>query len=749
MLCRPLARVLLLVAALAAAGPARAAVPAETPSAAMTDASMRALADEIASRRAALKDELEALRRRLEAAAEGAAVAEGSEQEQAVKRQVELLQRLDWLFRQQLSALDAIREQHLEQTRAAGERRAGDGQDLREPGPYALPVLDRARDAVDAAQSQAAALETEVGAAEAELQEARARRDDRERIRRAAKEAVQIDGGEALERALGLAELESRVAGEEERLLGLQLESRRLALAAQAERVATLRARAERIAAQTQFDAAALEAQQLQLEQEEFDLGRAVEVAKAGRAAADARMAEAGGRSGSAMRARALAQQTSQAEVASLDRQMQRIGGLKEVWNRRFALASGRVDPAALAQWQAQATRTVEQLAREERVQVERLRELRKQAQAVRPQRAGEGEGTDVARELDRQADVAEADLASLEKARHLHERLLHEIDARRAGLHLGERAAAAWSMLRMVWSYELGAVDDRPVTVGKIAIGLLLFGAGLSVAGLLSRALGTRVLPRLGLDTGAAAAVQSVSFYVLVSMLALLALHVINIPLTVFTFVGGALAIGVGFGSQNIVNNFISGLIMLAERPIKVGDLIEVDGTSGTVERVGPRSTRVRSSEGIHIIVPNSAFLDKNVVNWTLADDHVRVKVAVGVAYGAPTVEVARILRQAVDEHEKILAVPEPIVLFAEFGESSLNFEVHFWMRVRSQMDRRRVESDLRYRIDALFHTAGISIAFPQRDVHIDMAQPLAVRLIDPGSSRAEPGMLPRFDAA
>jgi small-conductance mechanosensitive channel len=237
-------------------------------------------------------------------------------------------------------------------------------------------------------------------------------------------------------------------------------------------------------------------------------------------------------------------------------------------------------------------------------------------------------------------------------------------------------------------------------------------------------------VWPRLGLDPGASAALQSLSYYVLVVLMTLMALQVINVPLTLFTFVGGALAIGIGFGSQNIVNNFISGLILLAERPIKVGDLVELGSMQGTVEAIGARSTRVRSSKNIHVIVPNSHFLEQEVVNWTLLDDSVKTSVAVGVAYGSPPERVRDLLVEAVSHHEKIFTTPAPAVLFQDFAESALTFEVFFWVRIRSTMEKLIIESDVRYRIEQLFRGAGIVIAFPQRDVHLEAVGPLEVRV-------------------
>jgi small-conductance mechanosensitive channel len=247
----------------------------------------------------------------------------------------------------------------------------------------------------------------------------------------------------------------------------------------------------------------------------------------------------------------------------------------------------------------------------------------------------------------------------------------------------------------------------------------------------LISQVFGLRFLPRLGVDPSAASAFQSILFYTLVVLFAVFALKIVNVPLTAFTLLGGALALGIGFGSQNVINNFISGLILLAERPIRVGDLIQLEELYGNVDKIGARSTRVKTGANHEIIVPNSSFLENNVVNWTLSDDRIRTVVKVGVIYGSPTREVSRLLLKAVHDHGRVLAKPEPIVLFTDFADNSLNFEVHFWIKMQRIMDRLRIESDVRYRIDQLFREAGLVIAFPQRDVHLDSTKPIEVRFL------------------
>ena len=226
------------------------------------------------------------------------------------------------------------------------------------------------------------------------------------------------------------------------------------------------------------------------------------------------------------------------------------------------------------------------------------------------------------------------------------------------------------------VWSFQITAIDGRALTVGKVVIAVLVVAVGAPIARTIIRRVSRRLLGRVGIKPGEAEAFATLGFYVVLACLVVFALWVAEIPLTVFTLAGGALAIGIGFGSQNILNNFISGLILLAERPIKVGDLIEVNETFGRVESIGARSTAIKTSSNFHIIVPNSTFLESNVVNWTHADNLVRISLVVGVAYGSPVRRVEEIILEEVLAHEKTVTPPDPVVLFGDFGDSALIFD-------------------------------------------------------------------------
>lgn len=169
-----------------------------------------------------------------------------------------------------------------------------------------------------------------------------------------------------------------------------------------------------------------------------------------------------------------------------------------------------------------------------------------------------------------------------------------------------------------------------------------------------------------------------------------------------------------------------------MAEQPIKIGDLIEIEGTFAMVEEIGARCTRIRTSGNVHILVPNSSFLEKNIINWTLSDKTVRAQVTAGVIYGSPVREVERIMLQVADEHKKVKKRPQPFVLFKDFGDNSLVFDLYFWISMERIMDRRIIESDVRFHIDELFRKEGIVIAFPQRDIHLDTQRPLELRIVN-----------------
>ncbi len=284
--------------------------------------------------------------------------------------------------------------------------------------------------------------------------------------------------------------------------------------------------------------------------------------------------------------------------------------------------------------------------------------------------------------------------------------------------------------ILEEIWSVELFSSGDTVVELNQLVVALLVAVIGLVAGKYLARLVGRRLARVTGVGRQTAHVLERLFFYLLTVVIVLIALPIAGIPITIFAVLGGALAIGVGFGAQNLFNNLISGLILMIEKPIRLGDIVELEGAEGRVEGIGNRCVRVRRTDGVDVLVPNSRVLEDPVVNWTLFDNDGGGIVNLGVAYGSPVEQVRDLLDKAMREHKRIHAEPAPIILFDEFGDNALHFTCLFWSEVTRPMDLRLIKSDLRFRIDALFREAEITIAFPQRDVHLDTLNPLEVRL-------------------
>ena len=281
------------------------------------------------------------------------------------------------------------------------------------------------------------------------------------------------------------------------------------------------------------------------------------------------------------------------------------------------------------------------------------------------------------------------------------------------------------------IWVYVLAtAPNGQAITVGQLVSVLVLVLFGYFVSRFVGFLIGRR-LATTKLRPDVVHIVKRIVFFTILVLVVITALGLLGIPLTAFAFATGAIAIGVGFGAQNIINNFISGWILMAERPIRIDDYIELDATQGTVERIGNRSTRIRRTDGVHLLVPNSLLLENTVVNWTLVDQEIRTTVRVGVAYGSPVQKVADLMMEAVTSQPGVKEKPAPSIIFEDFGDNALIFDAYFWCDVSGDRVLRQFRSDIRFRITDLFEKNGIVVAFPQRDVHLDAGDPLRIQLI------------------
>lgn len=268
--------------------------------------------------------------------------------------------------------------------------------------------------------------------------------------------------------------------------------------------------------------------------------------------------------------------------------------------------------------------------------------------------------------------------------------------------------------------SFEIGNLSLSLQMVGSAVIAFYL---ALQISWALQGMTETQVLARRNVDRGVRDAVKKLLHYAIVLVGFLLALSMLGMGLQNFVVLLGAFGVGIGFGLQDIVNNFLSGLILLFERPIKVGDGVVIDGEYGTVSRIGMRSTVVQNLDEAELIVPNSHMISQKVTNWTLSNRRVRVVVPVGVAYGSDLETVLAILTEAGNEHPEVLKIPKPTPLFVQFGASSLDFELRVWI---SNVDNRpRIKNELLLYIDKRFRQAKIEIPFSQHDLHIRSVSP------------------------
>ena len=326
----------------------------------------------------------------------------------------------------------------------------------------------------------------------------------------------------------------------------------------------------------------------------------------------------------------------------------------------------------------------------------------------------------------------------------------LHLIATRRAAIRKNSARVirlasfAIWLFVTLdLFALRDGVIDFVKTIVftelkaGALAISLgdvLAFGATIVAAVIIARMiivlLEEDVYPRMQLGRGVGFAISSVIKYALITVGFLLAVGAMGIGMDRITILLGAFGVGLGFGLQTIINNFVSGMILVFERPVQVGDSIEVGGVKGRITRIGIRSSTIRTFDGADVTVPNGTMLSDALTNWTMTDRHRRLEVSVGVAYGTDPDTVIRLLKQALAEQEGLLDQPAPMILFTGFGDSSLDFVVRAW--VEDNDIYVTTQSDLALRVNRILAENEIEIPFPQRDLHL--------RSVPPGELVPEP---------
>ncbi len=324
------------------------------------------------------------------------------------------------------------------------------------------------------------------------------------------------------------------------------------------------------------------------------------------------------------------------------------------------------------------------------------------------------------------------------------------ELDYADTNKTLGQRFKAARAVVvdlsKSIWNYELFVIDDsvivdgreiktkRGITIGKTAgaIIILVFGFSL-ISGLIRRTL-TLAVNKANL--GLTKAVVWGRWLTLIAGFTLIvtALNLVDIPLSAFAFLGGALAIGVGFGTQNILKNLISGVMLLVEKPIRIGDQVEIDNILGTVTSIGMRFSTIHGPQGNDILIPNSVLVEQKLINWTYSTPSARKDVRVTVGYRSNVDTVREILFAASKDNPDVLGTPAPLITLEDFGDNGLVFNLRFWVSLQSGIPVNEIQSTLRIKILKAFEQAGVELPFPQRTLLFDPESPLAVQL-QPGT--------------
>jgi small-conductance mechanosensitive channel len=267
-------------------------------------------------------------------------------------------------------------------------------------------------------------------------------------------------------------------------------------------------------------------------------------------------------------------------------------------------------------------------------------------------------------------------------------------------------------------------------ISLGDVLDFVLTLWVAYLVSAFVRFALEEDVYPRVRLPRGISYAVSSLLNYVIVALGFILALGALGVDLSKLTILAGAFGVGIGFGLQSVVNNFVSGLILLFERPIHVGDAVEVGTISGEVRRIGIRASTVRTWQGAEIIVPNAQLVTEQLTNWTLTDRLRRIDLPVGVNYGAPPGKVIEMLEAVARAHPQVLQFPAPKAFFVGFGDSSLNYELRAWTDQFGQWFQ--IRSELATSVYDAGRAAGMSFPFPQREVRILQDAPAAKETLE-----------------
>ncbi len=285
------------------------------------------------------------------------------------------------------------------------------------------------------------------------------------------------------------------------------------------------------------------------------------------------------------------------------------------------------------------------------------------------------------------------------------------------------------------IFSYPLVRIGDTTVTPSNIFIFIIIISVGLLVSKVYKSSV-FKLNKKYNINHSTITILANLGYYIILILFLLFALRSVGLDLSSFAVIAGALSVGIGFGLQNIVSNFISGIILMFEKSIKIGDYIQIDeDTRGEVVDISMRSTIIKTNDNINLIIPNQSFIQNNVINWTLGDDIVRFRVPFGVAYGNDIDKVEKVVLKALEESDISYVkrdgdMYDTRVVFEEMADSSLNFELFVWVKGEDARKPRRTKSIFLKMIYKALNESSITIPFPQQDIYLKSAVPLNVNI-------------------
>jgi small-conductance mechanosensitive channel len=432
-------------------------------------------------------------------------------------------------------------------------------------------------------------------------------------------------------------------------------------------------------------------------------------------------------------------------EIGSLTQKLQRYAQLRVAWNRRYLIASAdesdqdRETWTKLKEWRKETKDVLAELANDLRWQIVQMRERRTALTSVTKKVEAAPDGPESPRnwfllqqaQLESMLRTHEKNLVTIETSRRVHEKLLEEIGMGVQALTPKNLALGAWHQAESIWNFEIVAMEKSSITVRKIVTALALFISGWMLSRFFSAVVAYRVLKRFRLSKDGSAAIRTLVFYVLLAIVVPVALRTANVPLTAFTILGGALAIGVGFGSQALINNFIGGLIMLAERPVRLGERIAFGSVDGVVEDVGFRCTKLRTQDDHLVTIPNSSLVNESIENVDRRRTIRRV-MNIAVTYNttremlAAAVQAIRNILDEKDIRERIHPIVgfeefAPRVFFTDYNTESLNIQVTYWYAPVDSWAYLEHSERVNYRIMEEFDRLGVEFAFPSKTAYVN----------------------------